>query len=47
MVNLQNVMKEYEGSVCAMGDFNTIPGYIADAINSALLMNLNLFQRMN
>jgi hypothetical protein len=28
MVELQKVMKAYPGSICAMGDFNTIPGKI-------------------
>lgn len=35
MVNLQNLMKEYKGSVCAIGDFNTIPGKIADLVEKA------------
>ena len=37
MVNLQQVLKQYKGSVCAIGDFNTIPGDISDAINDAIL----------
>jgi hypothetical protein len=36
MVNLQDLMDEYDGSVCAFGDFNTIPGYIEDAILSSI-----------
>lgn len=36
MVNLQNLMKMHDRSICAFGDFNTIPGNIADAINQAI-----------
>jgi len=36
MVELQKVMKAYPGSVCAMGDFNTIPGKIEDLMMSAI-----------
>jgi hypothetical protein len=36
MVNLQNLMKEYKGSVCAIGDFNTIEGMIYQSIESAI-----------
>ena len=36
MINLQQLMKEYKGSICALGDFNVIPGKISDAINQAI-----------
>jgi hypothetical protein len=36
MKGLCDLMKHTEGSVCALGDFNTILGYIEDAINSAI-----------
>ncbi len=36
MVNLQKLMLEYPGSVCAFGDFNTIPGAITETIRQAI-----------
>ena len=39
MINLQELMNEFKGSVCAFGDFNTIPGAITNAINQAILSN--------
>uniref|UniRef100_A0A6G6ACH4 Endonuclease/exonuclease/phosphatase family protein n=1 Tax=Borely moumouvirus TaxID=2712067 RepID=A0A6G6ACH4_9VIRU len=36
MVNLQYLMEEYSGSVCAFGDFNTVPGNISYSINKAI-----------
>jgi hypothetical protein len=36
MVNLQALMDRYPESAFAMGDFNTIPGYIEDAILAAI-----------
>lgn len=42
MVCLQNLMNNYPGSVCAFGDFNTIPGFITTSINSALRPNYKL-----
>jgi len=32
ITGLQTLMDTYTGSVCAFGDFNTIPGHILDAI---------------
>ncbi len=37
MVGLQRVMLTYKGSVCAVGDFNTIPGEIMSSIKDAIL----------
>lgn len=36
MLGLQKVFNAYDGSVCALGDFNTIPGTIEDAIMEAV-----------
>lgn len=36
MVNLQELMKSYDGSICAFGDFNTIPGKIYESIKQAI-----------
>lgn len=37
MINLQQLMHKYDGTVCALGDFNTIPGQVYDAISQAIL----------
>ena len=36
MTNLCNLMKEYPRSVCAFGDFNTVPGNIENSIINAV-----------
>ena len=36
MTNLCNLMKEYPRSVCAFGDFNTVPGNIENSITNAV-----------
>lgn len=36
IVNLCNLMRSHPGSVCTIGDFNTIPGIIAQSIYDAL-----------
>jgi len=36
MGNLCTLMTQYKGSVCALGDFNTIPGDITNSIRSAI-----------
>ena len=42
MVGLQNVFEEYNGSYCALGDFNTIAGNIENAILNALKPSFEL-----
>lgn len=39
MLGLQKVMTDFKGSVCALGDFNTIPGKLSDVINLAINEN--------
>lgn len=36
MIGLCKLMDEYSGSVCAIGDFNTIPGHISQSIEAAI-----------
>ena len=36
MINLQQLLCKYKGSICAFGDYNTIPGHVSDAINQAI-----------
>lgn len=36
MINLQKILKEYDGSICAIGYFNTIPEIINNSINKAI-----------
>jgi len=38
MINLQQVLKEYKGTICAFGDFNTIPGNVSSSIHKAILL---------
>jgi len=42
MKGLVEIMKTYTGSVCAIGDFNTIPGKIAQCIKEEVPANLEL-----
>lgn len=39
MKGLCNLMDEYSGSVCALGDFNTIPGHIELSIKATISAN--------
>lgn len=36
MTNLQSLLANFEGSVCAFGDFNTVPGNPGEAVSAAV-----------
>jgi hypothetical protein len=42
MVRLSKIMETHQGSILAMGDFNTIPGKIIQSIAPAILENMEL-----